>query len=64
MRTHTARLPPPRQDDQLIDLIILIIFVKQRTYLATPHPAERQNLKRTQKYQILKMAEQTAPRLS
>jgi hypothetical protein len=34
-----APLPPPRQDDQLINLIILIIliiFVKQRTYLARP----------------------------
>jgi hypothetical protein len=43
-------------------LIILIVFVKQRTYLATPLPAERPKLKRTQKYQILKMAEQTGPR--
>ena len=33
-----APLPPPKQDDQLINLIILIIFVKQRTYLARPPP--------------------------
>jgi hypothetical protein len=42
-------------------LIILIIFVKQRTYLARPPPAEPPNLKRTQKYQILQILEQAAP---
>jgi hypothetical protein len=55
-----APLPPPRQGDQLINLItliILIIFVKQRTYLARPPPAEPPNLKRTQKYQILQIVE-------
>ncbi len=42
-------------------LIILIIFVKQRTYLAPPHSAGPPNLKKDLKYQILKMVEQAAP---
>ena len=40
-----ASLPPPRQDDQLSNLIILTIFVKQRTYLAPPPSAGSPNLK-------------------
>jgi hypothetical protein len=44
MSAHTP-LPPPRQDDQLINLIILIVFVKQRTYLARPPPLSRQTSK-------------------
>jgi hypothetical protein len=39
---------------------MLIIFVKQKTYLTPSLPAELSNLKRTQKYQILKMAEEAA----
>jgi hypothetical protein len=35
MSAHTALFARKSQDDQLIILIILIIFVKQRTYSAT-----------------------------
>ena len=44
---------PRRQDAQLNHLDILSIFVKQRTYLPRPVPAEPLNHEKTQNYQIL-----------
>jgi hypothetical protein len=39
MSAHTALIGGKSQDDQLINLIILIILMKQRTYPATlPDP--------------------------